>query len=299
MIFEELVQEICERLNLTSDEAKSRVGREINSRYRRVTSSIGLQTSRYLQTSKVSTIGNRTVTFTGIEKVMAVIDKNSGKDIPLTEITFDEMHITPVKSEPPRKFAVINMHPTSVDIYLDCIPSNYGSQLATVASGGTGYAVNDILTLVGGTFTEAGTFKVTTIDASGVITGVTFVGAGTYTVAASSPVSTTGGTGTGATLTVTFGGHILYADGHTTLTTLSGNQAPDFPESFHDILIFGVMADEYRKMEKFQFYQASEADFERRLSDLRMWIAKSAYKDIYQGKYTGRNLRWNQIGWGE
>lgn len=86
----------------------------------------------------------------------------------------------------------------------------------------------------------------------------------------------------------------LYADGLITLSTLAGNQVPAFPESFHDILVFGAMSDEYRKMEKIPLYQASEADYEKRLSDLRMLIAKSAYQDIYQGKSIVNKRWWQQ-----
>ena len=208
MIFEELVNEACERLGLASDEAKSRVGRELQNRYRRVTSGIGLETSRRAEVSKAATTGSRTITFTGVEKILAVFEKlsSSNRDTMLTQITVDQMHITSIRSEPPRNFAITGMHSNSVDVYLDCIPAT--------------------------TFT-------------------------------------------------------LYADGETSVTTLSGGQAPDFPESFHEILIFGAMADEYRRMEKLQFSRDCENDYEKRLSDLRMWIAKSAYLDIHQGRYIG------------
>jgi hypothetical protein len=42
----------------------------------------------------------------------------------------------------------------------------------------------------------------------------------------------------------------LQADGYERADTLTGSQEPAFPESFHDILIEGVLADEYRKLEK-------------------------------------------------
>jgi hypothetical protein len=214
MIFEQIVQEVCERLNLTSDEAKSRVGREVNSRYRRLTSSIGLETSRRVEISQTATIGNRTITFHGIEKVIAIIDKTSGEqDVVLSQISFDEMHITPLRTQPPRHYAITNIHANSVDIYMDCIPSTQ---------------------------------------------------------------------------------FLLYADGHTTVSTLTGPDSPDFPESFHDVLVFGAMADEYRKMEKLPYAQAAELDYEKRLSDLRMWIAKTAYYDQYQGRYTGKTFRWTR-----
>lgn len=214
MIFDEIVTEVCDQLNLTSDEAKSRIGRRINSRYRRITSSIGLEVSRRVPVSQAVTPGNRYVTFNGVEKILAVIDKSSGKDITLDQVTIDEMHDLPVKADPPRHFAVTTMTANSVTVWLDASPAK------------------------------------------------------AYT---------------------------LYADGEVTVTTLSGSQAPAFPESFHDILVFGVVADEYRKMEKPSLARDAETDYEKRLSDLRMWIAKSAYLDNYQSKNKWK--RWRLVGW--
>lgn len=74
---------------------------------------------------------------------------------------------------------------------------------AAVAAGGTGYTVGDTLILVGGTFTTAATFNVDA-ETAGVITAVSLVSAGNYTATPADPVSTTGGTGSGATLNVTF-----------------------------------------------------------------------------------------------
>lgn len=214
MIFEQIVSEVCDRLNLSSDDAKSRVGRYVNTRYRRVTSSIGLDTSRRTQVSKIASIGNRFIEFTGINKLFAVIDKTDPQqDIVLEQITVDEMHITPIRTEPPRHYAVYNMSNDTVNIEIDCIPAT--------------------------TFT-------------------------------------------------------LYADGMSTVTTLSGGQAPQFPEDFHDILVFGALADEYRKLQQVQLQHDAETDYERRLSDLRGFIAKSAYLDQTQGRYNDRSFRWSR-----
>jgi microcystin-dependent protein len=76
----------------------------------------------------------------------------------------------------------------------------------------------------------------------------------------------------------------LYADGQETAATLFGAQEPAFPESFHDILIEGVLALELKKMEKIALAQMAKGEYEERLSDLRMWIAKSGYLTIHQGK---------------
>lgn len=213
--FLELVNEVTDRLNLTSDQAISRVGREINSRYKRVTSSIGLITSRRAQVTKVVTIGNKSVAFSGITHIDAVIDKSSGNDVILREATVDELREAPDVGEPPKTYAVFSTTTTTVTILLDGTPAT------------------------------------------------------AYT---------------------------LYADGLATASTLAGSGSPAFAEDFHDILVFGAVADELRKMEKPQLADVAEADFERRLSDLRMFIAKSAYLDQFQGK-TVNDKNWWKDRW--
>ena len=78
--------------------------------------------------------------------------------------------------------------------------------------------------------------------------------------------------------------YTLYADVIAEVSDLSGSTEPAFPESFHDIIIEGVLRDEYRKQEKVQLARDSANEFQRRLSDLRMFVAKSNYMDIQQGK---------------
>lgn len=84
------------------------------------------------------------------------------------------------------------------------------STATSVYAGGTGHAVNDILTVSGGTFTTAARFTVTAVT-SGVITAVSLLTAGSYTVLPTNPVATTSsGAGTGATLTVRWTGTSEY-----------------------------------------------------------------------------------------
>jgi hypothetical protein len=79
------------------------------------------------------------------------------------------------------------------------------TDVATVAGGGTGYTVGDTLTIVGGTpLTTAATYTVATVS-SGVITAVTVANGNSYTTIPTNPVSVTGGTGSGATLNLTYG----------------------------------------------------------------------------------------------
>ena len=75
----------------------------------------------------------------------------------------------------------------------------------TLNAGGSGYVVNDVLTASGGTASSAATYKVTQVDGSGVIQAITLVSGGSYTAIPASPVTMTGGTGTSATLNLTFG----------------------------------------------------------------------------------------------
>lgn len=80
--------------------------------------------------------------------------------------------------------------------------SSEGSRIydAYPAAGGSSYVVGDTLTASGGTGTAA-TFEVIAVSA-GAVTRVMVTSGGDYTALPSSPISTTGGTGTGCTLTI-------------------------------------------------------------------------------------------------
>lgn len=85
------------------------------------------------------------------------------------------------------------------------IHSDMGSTTAlktvAVTAAGAGYAVNDILTIVGGT---GGTVRVLAVDGSGAITSIKIVNPGSgYSAAAGA--ATTGGAGAGCTITTTIG----------------------------------------------------------------------------------------------
>lgn len=77
----------------------------------------------------------------------------------------------------------------------------------TIASAGTGYAVNENITVLGGVYgSSPATYTVTSIGASGAVTGLTRTFSGQYTSVPSNNVSTSSdGSGTGLTLTLTFG----------------------------------------------------------------------------------------------
>lgn len=81
---------------------------------------------------------------------------------------------------------------------------------ATIQAGGTGYTLNDVLTVSGGTPNgSAATYTVTGVT-GGVVTAVTVNLASSYTVLPSNPASTTGGTGTGCTLNLLWALHSAF-----------------------------------------------------------------------------------------
>ena len=84
------------------------------------------------------------------------------------------------------------------------VASKLGS--AVVNAGGSGYAVNDILDIIGGNFLTQALLLVTSVGAGGAVTGVTVLQPGAYTALPSSPASVTDplGVGVGATFGLTF-----------------------------------------------------------------------------------------------
>jgi len=75
------------------------------------------------------------------------------------------------------------------------------TQASAIANLGSGYSVNDILTLVGGASTTAAQIEVSSVNGGGGITGFTIHTVGVYSTLPSNNVALSGGTGTSATLT--------------------------------------------------------------------------------------------------
>jgi hypothetical protein len=88
--------------------------------------------------------------------------------------------------------------------------------IATVANGGTGYTVGNVLTVVGGTPAGAAATLTVSSVSGGVITAVSSTNFAQYTALPANPVSVTGGTGTGATLNLQWS--VLTGAGSYTIT---------------------------------------------------------------------------------
>lgn len=79
------------------------------------------------------------------------------------------------------------------------------SSTIVVVSGGTGYAVNDVLDVVGGLgVAQATELQVLTVDGSGAVLTAGLLDPGSYSTAPTNPVSVTGGAGSGATFNLTY-----------------------------------------------------------------------------------------------
>lgn len=212
MTTNELIDYISDVLNLSGPEARSRIGRALNIRYKQVTSAIGMGTTRRVELSQNATIGNQFITFTGTEKLNAVYRKVGNKKIILALVTPEEIIETHLVTEPPTAFCEYSVTQNTVTIQVNCVPST------------------------------------------------------TFTL------------------------YALVVDDVSTLTNLD---APALPESFHDVLIHGVLADEYRRKDKDAFSKEEEDKFAARLSDLRMFLAKNAYINVYRGKHAKAEGWWD------
>jgi hypothetical protein len=106
-------------------------------------------------------------------------------------------------------------------------------QKTSVAAGGRGYRIGDILTFVGGQYIKPAQVRVTSVDAGGEVTSITVYHLGVYTATPSNPISVKGGRGAGATFNTTWNGRGLPCAGigvtdaaNVTITNnISGNSA--------------------------------------------------------------------------
>lgn len=83
-----------------------------------------------------------------------------------------------------------------------------GAARVTIVDGGTGYKAGETISVSGGTASTAARLRVITADVDGKITSIAVSTTGVYTAGATpaNPVSVSGGSGTGATFTMTWNG---------------------------------------------------------------------------------------------
>lgn len=195
MTFTELKAKVKDYCNLTSPEADARVGRSLNAEYRRITSSLGLDATRFVTRTASTVVNQAYATFTSIEKIDRALDVTHADALRLLrEASMQELRSQQPVSGPPTRYAIRNTSADGITVLLDTLPDAVYS---------------------------------------------------------------------------------LQADGMTTLSDLSAAGEPAFPESFHDILVWFVIAEELLKKEKVDLAREYERRAERLLSDLRFALADS------------------------
>lgn len=112
-------------------------------------------------------------------------------------------------SSAPSEVAHTEFYVTGVGTSIKLVPvtdliaiENWNNTHILATAPGVGYSLNDYLTIIGGNYTTPATAQVTGINESGAVTSVRITNGGHYTVLPSSPVVTSGGTGTGLKLVV-------------------------------------------------------------------------------------------------
>lgn len=123
MTFTELQTKVKDYCWLSSTEANTRVGKSLNAVYRRITSTLGLEASRFVTRSVSMTIGVRTATFTSIEKIDRILDTTTSTAIRLlTETSVHEIRSTQPGNGQPDRWALQNTAPDSATVVFDTIP---------------------------------------------------------------------------------------------------------------------------------------------------------------------------------
>ena len=87
MTLDQLATEVMARLNLTSPESEARIKRELNDAYRRVTSAIGLVTTRRTTATEQTTPSDPALTFS-LDKLENVYVTATGNRRVLPEVTY-------------------------------------------------------------------------------------------------------------------------------------------------------------------------------------------------------------------
>lgn len=125
MTFTEIVAAVGERLNLSSTEALARIGRNVNYRYKRLTSSVGLQPVRRATVSTPTIAANPRITFS-LEKLEMVYITDTGRRRVLTECSYDEWRNNgtwTARSGDPEQYAIESIDASTITLVLDPVPS--------------------------------------------------------------------------------------------------------------------------------------------------------------------------------
>jgi hypothetical protein len=142
----EIIDDIMDRLNLTSTTASTRLGKLVNRYYLRITTAIGVSgTSRRVFDVEGNTvIASPEVTFDGVEKLTRVYFLTDGVKQFLDEVTIDELRDLDLESgDAPARYAVKEVGSNYAIIYLDFIAESIYTLFADGYGNATTLGVGD------------------------------------------------------------------------------------------------------------------------------------------------------------
>ena len=145
MTFLEIQNQVMDRLNLTSDDARTRIKTEINLRYAEVQSSVNLSRTRrsVLQFTTVS--GNSLTTCSGIAKVLSIFDPVYLMR-PLQEVSLNEIRLLDAPSAVqgiPYLYAIQHQEARSVTLRLFPQPQQVQTLQSDALVSGTNMTADD------------------------------------------------------------------------------------------------------------------------------------------------------------
>jgi hypothetical protein len=250
MTFTAIVAIIADRLNLTSAAALTRIGTEVNERYREVMSGVGLQTSIRTTIAQAVTAGNNQVEFS-CQKVFSVFN-NYGCSV--TSITRSSTTATVTTS-------INHGYATGVSVKIaGAVETAYNGVFVITVTGDTTFTY----TVSGSPSTPAtGTITVELLQTQWILGERTMDELRMMPIQADPPQNWAPANMNADSVTVQLdsipsSAYILNADVEMNITNMSGSDVPGFAQDFHDILIRGGLADELYKMEKYELSQVQE-----------------------------------------
>jgi hypothetical protein len=130
LTFDEIVAEVMDRQNLSSEDALARVKSSVNERYRWLRTATGLQVTTTEAQPASTEINNRLLTFRMAKIRRIYIPVAPMTPWVLNEQTMDYMRNTVPISDPPQNYALYKWGATTVQVYLDSVPTTVYTILA-------------------------------------------------------------------------------------------------------------------------------------------------------------------------
>lgn len=277
MTFDEIVADITEDMSLTSSVSIARVGRAVNRRYREVLASIGLTTSTRATAAVQATVGSKFLVFPTAIKVRSVFDNSAQVVTSVTSASTTATVTTPVAHGWTTGASVVitgasqSAYNGNYSITVTSLTTFTYTFAGSITSPATGTIIAGLAS-PGRVLDEVRPDQLRNMALRSdppTLFAISRVGAGDVTIEINSIPATR---------------FVLSADIDESTSVLSSTAQPSFPANYHDILVAGGKVAEWYKQEKPTLARENEMEFQRRLSQLRMYLAVASNRPLYQGQ---------------